>query len=118
MNATRSLVAVVGVLILVFGSLEPARSAAAESGPDQVVDGAKKVGQGVEETAKGIGKTVAQRAEAAGKEAESVADRLHDGAKAFGEAIWDAMKALGRAIQRAFAAPPAPEPGSGPPPVR
>ncbi len=117
MNRTWSLVAVVGAMILVFGSLELARSAEIQSGPNQVLDGAKKVGQGVDETAKGIEKTVAQGAQAAGKEAKTVADRLHDGAKAFGEAIWDAMKAVGRAMQRAFTGSSTPGPASEPPPA-
>lgn len=72
----------------VVGAPEPPR------GPTTVVEGAKKVGRGVEEAAKGIGKTVTEGA-----------DRLHDGAKSFGVAIWDAMKSVGRAVRSAFTGP-------------
>jgi hypothetical protein len=76
---------------------------------DQVVEGAKKIGKGVEETAKGIGKTVTegakevgQRATAAGKESKPAVDRMHDSAKGFGESLWDGMKSAGRSVQRFF----------------
>ena len=93
-------------------------AAQASKSTDQVVEGAKKIGKGVEETAKGIGKTVAegakevgQRATAAGKEAKPAVDKMHDSAKGFGESLWDGMKAAGRSIQRFFT-------GESPPPAR
>ena len=84
-------------------------AAQASKSTDQVVEGAKKIGKGVEETAKGIGKTVTegakevgQRATAAGKESKPAVDRMHDSAKGFGESLWDGMKSAGRSIQRFF----------------
>ena len=84
-------------------------AAQAAKGTDQVVEGAKKIGKGVEETAKGIGKTVTegakevgQRATEAGKESKPAVDRMHDGAKAFGQSLWAGMKSAGRSIQRFF----------------
>ena len=81
--------------------------AQASSGADQVVEGAKKVGKGVEETAKGIGKTITEGARDVGRrgkgaagESKPVGDRLHDSAKNFGEALWDGMKAVGRSVHR------------------
>lgn len=96
----RSLTAMVAAALLLWASGELMPSAEPQDGPSQVVEGAKKVGRGVEDTAKGIGKTVAERAKEAGKEAQPIGDRLHDGAKAFGTAIWDAMKSVGRTLQR------------------
>ena len=84
-------------------------AAQASKGPDQVVEGAKKIGKGVEETAKGIGKTVTegakevgQRVTEAGKESKPTLDRMHDSAKGFGESLWDGVKAAGRSIRRFF----------------
>src|SRR5262245_34779268 len=83
--------------------------AQASRGADQVVEGAKKIGKGVEETAKGIGKTVTEgakdvghRAGDAGKEAKPAADRMHESAKGFGESIWAGMKSAGRSLERFF----------------
>jgi len=77
---------------------------------NQVVTGAKKVGEGVEQTAKGIGKTVTEgakeagdRLKTAGEDAKPVGDRLHDSAKGFGEALLDGMKYVGRTIHDFFA---------------
>lgn len=71
-------------------------------GPDRVVEGAKAIGRGVEETAKGVGQTVTEGARRVGKEMGPVADTLHDRAKQFGEAIWDGMKSLGRTLEGVF----------------
>lgn len=83
--------------------------AQAAKGTDQVVEGAKQIGKGVEETAKGIGKTVTegakevgQRATAAGKGSKPAVDRMHDAAKEFGKSLWDGMKSAGRSIQHFF----------------
>jgi hypothetical protein len=92
-----------------LAGLPGAAAAQASKGTDQVVEGAKKIGKGVEETAKGIGKTVTdgakevgQRATAAGKESKPAVDRMHDSAKGFGESLWDGMKSAGRSVQRFF----------------
>ena len=83
--------------------------AQASTGAGVVVEGAKKIGKGVEETAKGIGKTVSEgakevghRAADAGKETKPAVDKMHDSAKGFGESIWDGMKSAGRSIKRFF----------------
>jgi hypothetical protein len=87
----------------------PVAAAQTRSGPDQVVDGAKRAGQGVEETAKGIGQTVTDgarkvgsRAREAGEGGKAVGDNLHDAAKGFGEALWDGMRYVGRTIENFF----------------
>ena len=92
-----------------LAGLPGSAAAQASKGTDQVVEGAKKIGKGVEETAKGIGKTVTegakevgQRATAAGKESKPAVDKMHDSAKGFGESLWDGMKSAGRSVQRFF----------------
>jgi hypothetical protein len=102
--------ALASVLIaLVVAALPAAGGAQAAKGANEVVDGAKKIGKGVEETAKGIGKAVSEgakevghRAAAAGKETKPALDRMHDSAKGFGESIWAGMKTAGRSIKRFF----------------
>ncbi len=66
-------------------------AAESETGPGAVVEGARRIGRGVEQAAKGVGRTVSEGA-----------DRIHDGVKAVGLAIWDGMKGVGRAAGRAF----------------
>lgn len=94
------------VTALLLQLAAPAQGASA-AGPDQVVEGAKRVGQGVEQTARGVGQAVTegarevgQRARAAGRDARPAADRLHDSAKGFGEALWGGLQSAGRALQR------------------
>jgi hypothetical protein len=101
--------------MLALGLLVPGLAWAVDTkgGPDQVVEGAKEIGRGVEDTAKGIGQTVTEgakevghRAQDAAKQAEKdgkpVGDRLHDSAKDFGEAIWDGMKYVGKTLEAFF----------------
>lgn len=76
--------------------------AQSQGGPDQVVDGAKQVGEGAAETAKGVGKTVTDAGKRAGQGAEEAGDRLHDGAKGFGEALLGGIKSVGRTIAGFF----------------
>ena len=103
------------VTVLALGLLvaSPAWTRDTKSGSEQVVEGAREVGRGVEATAKGIGTTVTQGAKEVGshvqsaakqaeKGAKPVADRLHDGAKGFGEAIWDAMRYVGQTLEAFF----------------
>ncbi len=96
---------------LVFGLAAPSPAPAEDTkqGPGQVVEGAKKIGQGVEETAKGVGTTVTEgakeagnRLKSAGEQGKPVGDRLHDRAKGFGEALWDGMKYAGRTVYDFF----------------
>jgi hypothetical protein len=61
------------------------------TGPGRVVEGARTIGRGVEETAKGVGKTVVDGA-----------DRVHDGFKAVGTTIWDAVRSVGRTARGIF----------------
>ena len=105
--ACRALGLVVATALL--AGLPTSAAAQASKGADQVVEGAKKIGKGVEETAKGIGKTVTegakevgQRATEAGKESKPAVDRMHASAKGFGESLWDGMKSAGRSIRRFF----------------
>ena len=97
------------VTTLVLAALPAAALAQASKGAGEVVDGAKKIGKGVEETAKGIGKTVSEgakdighKAAEAGKETKPAVDKMHDSAKGFGESIWAGMKSAGRSIKRFF----------------
>ena len=106
-SAFASLAPIVTAVCLV--ALPAAALAQASKGADEVVEGAKKIGKGVEETAKGIGKTVSEgakevghRAADAGKETKPAVDKMHDSAKGFGESIWDGMKSAGRSIKRFF----------------
>jgi hypothetical protein len=107
-RSRRALGLALGTLLL--AGAPAALHAQASRAADEVVQGAKKIGKGVEETAKGIGKTVTEgakevgkHAQGAGKEAKPTADRLHDSAKGFGEAIWNGMKSVGRTLERFFA---------------
>jgi hypothetical protein len=102
-----SLAPIVTAVCLV--TLPAAALAQASKGAGEVVEGAKKIGKGVEETAKGIGKTVSEgakevghRAADAGKETKPAVDKMHDSAKGFGESIWGGMKSAGRSIKRFF----------------
>ena len=102
-----SLAPIVTVVCLV--TLLAAALAQASKGAGEVVEGAKKIGKGVEETAKGIGKTVSEGAKEvghrgadAGRETKPAVDKMHDSAKGFGESIWDGMKSAGRSIKRFF----------------
>jgi hypothetical protein len=79
-----------------------ARAPAQPPGPIRVVEGARQVGRGVEETAKGVGRTVTDAAVGTATATKRAADRVHDGFKAFGEAVWEGMKSAGRAFQSAF----------------
>jgi len=95
--------------LALLGGLPGGAAAQASKGTDQVVEGAKKIGKGAEETAKGIGKTVTegakevgQRASTAGKESKPAIDRMHDSAKEFGESLWAGMKSAGRSVKRFF----------------
>jgi len=72
--------------------------APSQSGPDQVMDGAKQVGEGAAESAKNVGKTVTDAGKRAGQGAEEVGDRLHQGAKGFGEALLGGIKYVGRTV--------------------
>lgn len=110
MGAGQVMVAVLALGLLLPG---PTWAVDAKGGPDEVVEGAKEIGRGVEDTARGIGKTVTEgakevgnRAQDAAKQAEKegkpVGDRLHDSAKAFGEAIWDGMKSVGQTLEAFF----------------
>lgn len=99
-NASRH--ALVTVLALGLLAAGPAWPGEAKSGPDQVVDGAKTVGRGVEETAKGVGKTVTEGAKEVGRQARPVVDQLHDRAKEIGQTIWEGMKSVGRTLEGAF----------------
>lgn len=86
-----------------------ARATETKQGPAQVVEGAKKIGEGVEQTAKGIGTTVTEgakeadkRLKSAGEQGKPVGDKLHDRAKGFGEALWDGLKYAGRTVYGFF----------------
>jgi hypothetical protein len=83
-------------------ALTPGLAAAQSSGPGQVVDEAKKAGEGAAETAKDAGKSAADAGKKAGRSAEAIGDRLHDSAKGFGEALLDGIKHAGRTIIRFF----------------
>ena len=94
-----------GLMVLVSASIAVAPGLSlgqSQSGPDQVVDGAKKVGEGAAETAKETGKKVADAGKRAGEKAGDVGDRLHDSAKGFGEALYDGMKQVGRTLKNFF----------------
>jgi len=87
---------------LLIVSLTAAGWTADSRGRDEMVAGARKIGQGIEQTAKGLGTTVTDGAKQVAtqftgdrRDARSVGDRLHDSAKGFGEALWDGVKFLG-----------------------
>ena len=101
MTHGRSLVALVVTLALVMAGAAPTVEAQ-QRGPGQVVEGAKKVGQGIEQAAKGIATTVAEGVKKAGAEAKPVGDKLRDRAKDFGEALWGGVKYVGRTVQGFF----------------
>jgi hypothetical protein len=78
-------------------------------GTGEVVDGAKKIGKGVEETAKGVGKAVTegakevgQRASEAGKETKPAAEKVGSTAKSFGQSVWEGMKSVGHSVKNFF----------------
>jgi hypothetical protein len=90
-----------GVVLLVSIALAFAPGVSvgqAESGSEQVTDGAKKVGEGAAETAKDAGKSVKEAGKKAGQTAGDVGDRLHDSAKGFGEALLGGIKHVGKTI--------------------
>ena len=97
------------VTALVLAALPVAALAQASKGAGEVVEGAKKIGKGVEETAKGIGKTVSEgakdighKAAEAGKETKPAVDKMHDSAKGFGEALLGGIKYAGRTVINFF----------------
>ena len=78
-------------------------------GTGEVVEGAKKIGKGVEETAKGVGKTVTEgakevghKAAEAGKETKPAAEKVGSTAKSFGESVWEGMKSVGHSVKKFF----------------
>ena len=99
-----------GLLVLV--AAPGGAMAQASKGTDELVEGAKKIGKGVEETAKGIGKTVTEgakevghRAAEAGKETKPAAEKVGASAKGFGQSVWEGMKSVGRSVKRFFTGP-------------
>src|SRR5215468_4907876 len=78
-------------------------------GTGEVIDGAKKIGKGVEEAAKGVGKTVSEgakevghKAAEAGKETKPAAEKVGSTAKSFGESVWEGMKSVGHSVKKFF----------------
>jgi hypothetical protein len=78
-------------------------------GTGEVVEGAKKIGKGVEEAAKGVGKTVTEgakevghKAAEAGKETKPAAEKVGSTAKSFGESVWEGMKSVGHSVKKFF----------------
>ena len=95
---------------LVFIAITGSAGAQASQGTGEVVEGAKKIGKGVEETAKGVGKTVTEgakevghKAAEAGKETKPAAEKVGSGAKSFGLSVWEGMKSVGHSVKRFFA---------------
>ena len=107
-RAGRSALPMALALLLLAGA--PRLVAAQVSkGTGEVVEGAKKIGKGVEETAKGIGKTVTEgakevghRAAEAGKETKPAAEKVGSSAKGFGQSVWDGLKSVGHSVKRFF----------------
>jgi hypothetical protein len=98
---------VLAALVLLGG---PAGAGAqASQGTGEVVEGAKKIGKGVEEAAKGVGKTVTEgakevghKAAEAGKETKPAAEKVGSTAKSFGKSVWEGMKSVGHSVKKFF----------------
>ena len=98
-----------GLACLALFAAPGGAGAQVSKGTGEVVEGAKKIGKGVEEAAKGVGKTVAEgakevghRASEAGKETKPAAEKVGSSAKGFGQSVWEGMKSVGRSVKKLF----------------